>query len=116
MNIPYSNCNDFTFSRNHPSATPRHKTSTFSHGPANIPRIKNDTTRLNSKKIPSKVCSSKLRSRLVTSPSTQDDETANTSEEELSSRLERSSESTCSGGCGKIGGCERKEKSVSLEF
>ncbi|KAF7935256.1 uncharacterized protein EAE97_008163 [Botrytis byssoidea] len=73
-------------------------------------------TRPTSKKLPSKVCSSKLRTRLVTSPSARDHETAHASEEELSPSLKRPEGSTCSGACEKIGGCERKEKSVSLEF
>ncbi|KAF7879721.1 uncharacterized protein EAF02_007891 [Botrytis sinoallii] len=79
-------------------------------------QIKKDTTRSTSKKIPSKVCSSKLQGGLVTSSSTRDHETAHASEKELSPSLKRSEGSTCSGACGKIGGCERKEKSVSLEF
>ncbi|KAF7889063.1 hypothetical protein EAF00_009363 [Botryotinia globosa] len=116
MSIPYSNRNDFTFSRNSPSSIPDIKTATFPHVPANIPRSTNDQNRFISKKIPSKVCSSKLRSRLVTSPSALDHETAHASEEESSPSLKRSEEPTCSGACGKIGGCERRENSVSLEF
>ncbi|KAF7944299.1 hypothetical protein EAE96_010698 [Botrytis aclada] len=81
-----------------------------------MPQHKHDPTRLISKRIPSKVCSSKLPSQLVTSPNTQDDETANTSEEESPRSLKGSEGSICSGDCGKIGGCERKEKSASLEF
>ncbi|TGO76790.1 hypothetical protein BELL_0137g00160 [Botrytis elliptica] len=116
MGIPYPNRNDFTLSRNPAFSTRVIKTAMSSHAPANIPRIKKDTTRSTSKKIPSKVCSSKIQGGLVTSSSTRDHETAHASEKELSSSLKRSEGSTCSGACGKIGGCERKEKSVSLEF
>ncbi|KAJ8068225.1 hypothetical protein OCU04_003793 [Sclerotinia nivalis] len=79
-------------------------------------RNANDSSKSTTKKIPSKVCSSKSRGRVVTSPGTPDDEFRNVSGEGRSSDLEHSQGSTCSGNCGKIGGCGRKEKSASLEF
>ncbi|KAF7865912.1 hypothetical protein EAF04_006076 [Stromatinia cepivora] len=79
-------------------------------------RSTNDSSKSIPKKTPSKICSSKSRGRAVTSPGTRGDEFRNVSGEEKSPGLENSQGSTCSGNCGKIGGCERKEKSVSLEF
>ncbi|CAD6445047.1 e2491239-da76-40bd-a865-c61289eb653f [Sclerotinia trifoliorum] len=79
-------------------------------------RSTNGSSKPATKKIPSKVCSSKSRGRVVTSPGTSEDEVRNVSSERRSSDLENSKGSTCSGDCGKIGGCGRKEKSVSLEF
>ncbi|APA15196.1 hypothetical protein SS1G_08805 [Sclerotinia sclerotiorum 1980 UF-70] len=81
-----------------------------------MPNRTNDLTKPTTKKIPSKVCSSKSRGRVVTSPGTSDDEVSHVSSEGRSSDLESSKGSTCSGDCGKVRGCGRKEKSVSLEF
>ncbi|KAA8563758.1 hypothetical protein EYC84_011776 [Monilinia fructicola] len=81
-----------------------------------MPQHTTNSENFTTRKIPSKVCSSKSKSRAIKSSHGRDEKAQNISDEDTSSDSENSIGSACSGSCGKIGGCGKKEKIESLEF